>query len=84
MASNKIQKVTVSTVSEMDQVLTGYLAQGFTVANKTATSATLQKKKEFSALWAIVGMILCVLPLLIYLIVYATRPDFEIVEILVI
>lgn len=83
MASNKISKVTVASVAEMDQTITGYLAQGFVVANKTSTSATLQKKKEFSVLWAVVGFLLCLLPLLIYLIVYATKPDIEIVEITV-
>jgi hypothetical protein len=33
------------------------------------------KKKEFSILWAVVGLILCVFPLLIYLIVYAAQSD---------
>lgn len=83
MASNNISKVTVATAAEMDQIITGYLAQGFVVANKTATSATLQKRKEFSVLWAVVGLILCVLPLFIYLIIYATKSDIEIVEIMV-
>lgn len=81
--SSKIHKVTVSSVAEMDQAITGYLAQGFTVANKTASSATLQKKKEFSVLWAVIGFLLCLLPLLIYLIVYATKPDYEVIEIVV-
>lgn len=83
MASSKIQKVTVSTVSEMDQAITGYLAQGYTVASRTPESVTLQKKKEFSVLWGVLGFLICILPLLVYLIVYATRPDFEIVEIMV-
>jgi hypothetical protein len=84
MASNKIEKVAVSSAAEMDQAVTGYLAQGFTVANRTTTSVTLQKRKEFSVLWAVLGFLICLLPLLIYLVVYATRPDVEIVEIFVV
>ena len=84
MAKSKVQKVTVGSSEEMESALTGYLAQGFVVANKTATSATLQKPKEFSILWAVVGLLLCALPLLIYLIVYAMKPDVEIIEITVV
>jgi len=84
MAKSKISRVEVSSVDEMDEAITGYMAQGFVVSNKTGKSATLQKKKEFSALWAVVGLLLCVLPLLIYLIIYATQPDYEIVEIKVV
>lgn len=82
--SSKTQKLTVATVAEMEQALTGYLAQGFTIVNKTPTSTTLQKKKEFSALWAVIGFLFCVLPLVIYLIVYSSKPDVEIVEIVVV
>jgi len=84
MAKSKISRVEVSSVEEMDEAITGYMAQGFVVSNKTGKSATLQKKKEFSILWAVIGLLLCLLPLLIYLIVYATQPDYEIVEIKVV
>lgn len=83
MAKSKVQKVMVDSREEMEAALTGYLAQGYVVANKTATRATLQKPKEFSVLWAVVGLLLCALPLLIYLIVYAMQPDVQIVEIIV-
>ena len=46
-------------------------------------SATLQKRKEFSVLWAVIGFLLCLLPFLIYLMVYASKPDFEVLEITV-
>ena len=65
----------------MEQVITTYIAQGFAVVNKTETSATLQKKKEFKVVWAVIGFVLCVLPLLIYLVVYATQPAVEVVQI---
>jgi len=67
----------------MDSTILGYLNDGFVIANRSPTSATLQKKKQFSVLWAIVGLILCILPLLIYLIVYAMQADVQIVEITV-
>lgn len=68
----------------MEAAVLTYLAKGFVVANKTKTSATLQKKKEFSVLWGVIGFLLCLLPLLIYLVVYASKPDVEIVEISVV
>lgn len=84
MGAPKIQRVTVPTVEAMEAAITSYIAQGFVVVNKTPKSATLQKKKEFKILWAVIGFILCLLPLLIYLIVYATQPDVEVVEIVVV
>ena len=76
-----IKKVTVSSAGEIDAAVTSYLAQGFVVANRTATTVTLQKRKEFKMLWAVIGFLLCLLPLLIYLISYSMQPDVEIVEI---
>lgn len=77
----RITQVPVDSVSTMEQVITQYIAQGFIVVNKTATTATLQKKKEFSALWAVIGFVLCLLPLLVYLVIYASKPDVEVVQI---
>jgi hypothetical protein len=79
-----ISTVHVRSTQDMETTILSYLAKGFVVANKTPTSATLQKKKEFSILWAVVGLVLCLLPLLIYLIIYAMQPDVEIVEITVV
>jgi hypothetical protein len=81
MGTPSISKVTVSSAQEVESTITNYLAQGFVVANRTPTIVTLQKKKEFSILWAVIGFIFCVLPLVIYLIVYVTKPNVEIVEI---
>lgn len=64
----------------MDSAITSYIAQGFTVQNRGEDFAVLFKKKEFSVLWAVVGLVLCLLPLLVYLIVYATQKD-QLVEI---
>jgi hypothetical protein len=64
----------------LDSAITSYIAQGFTVQNRGEEFAVLFKKKEFNALWAVIGFFLCLLPLLIYLIVYTTQKD-QLVEI---
>ncbi|MGH9169765.1 MAG: hypothetical protein ACRD0Z_02670 [Acidimicrobiales bacterium] len=64
----------------LDQAINAYVVQGFTVANRTPYSVTMVKPKKFEILWAVVGFFLCIIPLLIYLIVYATKSD-EVVEI---
>jgi hypothetical protein len=74
------QQVYVPDRSALDQTITGYIAQGFTVQNRGDDFATLFKKKEFSVLWAVVGFLVCIIPLLVYLIVYATQKD-QLVEI---
>lgn len=76
----KATHVQVPDRGAMDSAITSYIAQGFLVQNRGEDFAILFKKKEFSVLWAIVGLVLCLLPLLVYLIVYATQKD-ELVEI---
>ncbi|MBS1871103.1 MAG: hypothetical protein JSS99_15745 [Actinobacteria bacterium] len=73
-------QVQVPDRSALDGAITSYIAQGFTVQNRGEDFVVLFKKKEFSVLWAVVGFVLCVLPLLVYLIVYATQKD-QLVEI---
>ena len=75
-----VQVLEVDRPDEIDIAVSSYVVQGYVLANKTAVSATMVKKKEFSALWAVIGLILCVIPLLIYLIVYAGETD-KVVEI---
>jgi hypothetical protein len=70
-----IAQVPVATSAQLEQTVTSYIAQGFTVANRTSESVTMLKKKEFSILWAVIGFVVCLIPLLIYLIVYATQQD---------
>lgn len=79
-----VSKVQVPTTEDMEAAILPYLAEGFVVANKTKTSVTLQKKKVFNVLWAVIGWLVCLLPGLIYMIVYASKPDVEIVEISVV
>jgi hypothetical protein len=70
-----VSNVPVYSEAQLEQAIMSYIAQGFVLANRTPTSAAMFKKKEFSILWAVVGLILCLLPLLIYLIVYAAQSD---------
>jgi len=75
-----VQQVTVSSPEQLEQMVSMYIARGFMVMNRSASAATVFKKKEFSVLWLVVGLILCVFPLLIYLIIYAAQSD-QMVEI---
>jgi hypothetical protein len=60
---------------QLTQTINMYVMQGFVVASREPDSVTLVKRKEFSVLWAVIGFFFCLLPLLIYLIVYATQQD---------
>ena len=75
-----VRQVSVSSAEQLEQSISSYIAQGFAVMNRSPNSATMFKKKEFSVLWAIVGLLLCIIPLLIYLVVYAVESD-QMVEI---
>jgi hypothetical protein len=70
-----VSQLNVSTNAELEQAIQSYIAQGFVVSNRTNDSVTLFKKKEFNVVWAIVGFFLCLIPLLVYSIVYASKSD---------
>src|SRR5690242_16360941 len=71
---------TAPDILQMESAVTGYIAQGFLVANRTPTSVTLVKRKQFSIVALVIGLILCVVPLLIYLVYYLTLQD-QLIEI---
>ncbi len=73
--ATSVKVVQVTNQGQMQSAITSYIAQGFVIENQTAVSTTMMKKKQFSALWAVVGLILCVIPLLVYLIIYAAESD---------
>ena len=52
-----------------------YIRKGFRVVSQTDTSAQLVKPKRFSLLWAIIWLILAVLPFILYLLWYLSRKD---------
>ncbi|MCW3019403.1 MAG: hypothetical protein JWN10_1711 [Solirubrobacterales bacterium] len=74
MAAN-VQQINVASQEDLESTIMSYIAQGFSVSNRSAESVTLFKKKEFNILWAVIGFFLCLLPLLVYCIVYATQND---------
>jgi hypothetical protein len=60
-----------------------YSSRGYLLANKTETSATMRKPKEFNVLLAILGFLFCVVGLIVYAIVYSMQTD-HVVEIRVV
>jgi hypothetical protein len=70
-----VQQLSVTSQEELESTIMSYIAQGFTVSNRTPESVTLFKKKEFNIIWAVIGFFLCLLPLLVYCIVYVTQDD---------
>jgi hypothetical protein len=70
-----VQQISVTSQEELESSIMSYIAQGFTVSSRSAESVTLFKKKEFNVLWAVIGFFLCLLPLLVYSIIYATQND---------
>ena len=60
---------------QLTRTIDSLVMQGFAVASREAASVTMVKRKTFSMVWAVVGFFLCVLPLFIYLIVYAFEQD---------
>lgn len=74
MAAN-VQQISVASQEELESTIMSYIAQGFTVSNRTTESVTLFKKKEFNIIWAVIGFFLCVLPLLVYCVIYVTQDD---------
>jgi hypothetical protein len=75
-----VRVVEVDSASDLDNAIRAWIAQGYVLANKSSASATMIKRKEFSTLWAVIGFLVCVIPLLIYCIVYAASSD-HVVEI---
>lgn len=70
-----VSAVQVTSENEMEMAIASYISQGFVLSNRSPAGATMFKKKEFQIVWAVIGFILCILPLLIYLIVYAAQSD---------
>jgi hypothetical protein len=81
--ATSVQQINVGSSQELESTITSYIARGFVVSNRTSDSATLFKKKEFNVIWAVIGFFLCLLPLLVYCIVYATQND-EMVTVMVV
>jgi hypothetical protein len=80
MANPLVQIVEVDSPAGMETTISSYVIQGYSLANKTPSTATMIKRKEFNVVWAVIGFALCIIPLLIYCITYANESD-KVVEI---
>jgi hypothetical protein len=67
--------VVVPSQDQLEQAVMSYVAQGFVVSTQTPDTTTMFKKKEFNVVWAVIGFFACVLPLIVYCIVYAAQSD---------
>ncbi len=68
-------QVVVHDPAQLSDTINVYVMQGFTVASREGDCVTLVKRKQFSVVWAVVGFFFCLLPLVIYLLVYAFQQD---------
>jgi hypothetical protein len=66
--------ITVSSVGELQQQTASYAGQGYTVLTQSASTVTMVKRKTINWLWVVLG-VWCVIPLIIYLIVYSKEQD---------
>ena len=67
--------ITVAGTAELDALVAAHAARGYEVVARTPGSATLVKRKRFSLFWVVVGLLLCLVPLVLYLVVYAMESD---------
>lgn len=61
--------------SALEAEIQRFIAQGYRVTARTATTAQLVRPKSFNVALAILGLLFLVIGLLIYLIVYASTQD---------
>jgi hypothetical protein len=78
-----VRTITVDSSRELEMAIHNYASQGFLLLNKTDTSATMRKPKEFNVLLGILGFVFCVVGLIIYAIIYSGQSD-QFVEIRVV
>ena len=75
-----MQRVSVPSAEALQTTITGYIGRGYVVQQQGEDFAVLFKAKNFEIVWAILGFLFCLIPLLVYLIVYSLQTD-ELVEI---
>ena len=82
-----VQQVYIDDKAGIDTAITGYLNQGYTLANRTETGAIMQKTKSpLSAAMIILGLIIPIFGwafLIGYLIIHASKPRAQVVELTV-
>jgi hypothetical protein len=69
------RSLAVTDERQLEQMVTDYTMQGFTVVNRTAETVVLRKPKQFNVLLAVLGVLFCGVGLLVYAIVYSLQSD---------
>lgn len=72
---SQVRTIDVANQDQLSSAINSYVVQGFAVANREPNVVTMVKPKSFNMVWAVIGFFLCILPLLVYLIVYSTQDD---------
>ena len=81
MSAPKHTVITVENSKQIETCISQYAGQGFMTVSQSATSATLQKKKQFNIAMGIIGFLFCFIGLGIYAIYYSNQPDAEVIDI---
>lgn len=72
--------IPVSNAAQMEQMIMTYAAQGFEVAARSDSSTLMIKKKQLNMVYVVLGLVICVIPLFVYLYLYSKEQD-QVVEI---
>lgn len=73
--STQTQYVAVESAEALGRSIDHYVVQGYAVQQRTATGATLLKPKQLNVPIVVVSALLCIIPLVVYLIVFANQSD---------
>jgi hypothetical protein len=68
--ATETRTLTVHDRAELDSTVTGYISQGFVVAQQTEMSVTMFKKRSFDIGKYFRGLIMCIVPGVLYLLRY--------------
>ena len=69
------RRLVVPSPAALDQAVRHHLAQGYVLQASGPGFAHLYKAKRFNVFWAVVGTAVCVVPVLVYLLVYLLQQD---------
>lgn len=83
MMGGTIQRVRVDSSQSLESAVMSYIARGFVVIERAPTFVLLHRRKRFQIVWAVIGLFLCIVPLIVYLLFYAFSPDVEAVHIVI-
>ena len=75
-----VRTLAVGDPRAFEAAIADHSARGFFLVSKTDTSALMRKPKQFNALLAVLGTLLCLVGLIVYVLYYAAQQD-EVVEV---